>query len=297
MSRLFRSGRAGFAHDIGDLDADELAAAVEPNALADRAPDGVRRRSYDKAFEPAVARGLLTVQAAWARGSREAYAVGLQHRYQLTSALALEVADNSMTLLEALETLDRQNKGALSELTGTRTRFSWRLLPVALVMACALFVLARYGEGLWESHSRIGRELERLSFAAISKARPTSLRREPIGSPVVGPQVQRDELGRVTRVEGGRPIAVLEEICRLASASGSCPWMEVRHTEPRYPGLRIGRFAAGPGDGEIWAVMIRRNRSSGRWSVGTGLRPVQPFPEVDPRLPGLGPVPGRANVP
>ena len=70
MSSEFRKGARRFVYDLGDLDSEALDASEEPERLADRAPDGVRRRSYDSAFEPAVAEGLLTVQDAWARGSR-----------------------------------------------------------------------------------------------------------------------------------------------------------------------------------------------------------------------------------
>jgi len=298
MSTEAPVGSQAFAHDVGDLDAEELE-GIEPEALADRAPDGVRRRTYDKAFEPAVARGLLTVQAAWARGSRDAYAIGLQRRYQLTESLAYEVADNSLTLLEALEILDGHGGGALSELTGTRGGSSWRMVPVALVIAGVLFLVGRSYEQLWEEHGRAAREMEKLAFARMSKPRPDSVRPEPIetrtSSSAPGPLVQRDELGRVTQVSAARPIAVLEEICRLASPSGVCRSLELGHTAPRYPGVWIGRFASGQ-DGETWAVLIRQNRSSGRWIVGTGLQPIQPIPADDPRLPGLDPVPAMATA-
>ena len=296
MSSRSPSDSEHFAYDIGDLDPDELDASSERKVLADRAPDGVRRRSYDKAFEPAVAEGFLTVQAAWSRGSREAYAVGLQRRYELSNALALEVADNRVSLIEALEILDGQAMGALSELTDTRRRFRWELLPIAVAIAGILLLLGRYGEQLWEDQSRIARDMEQLSFAAAPKPPAASVRQRQDGTPAAGLTVRRDEFGRVTRVSAGRPVAVLEEICRLASSSGSCERMEVRHTEPHYPGRRIGRFATAHGDGEMWVVRIRLNRSSGRWFVGTGLRPLEPVPDGERGLPGLDPAPGHPSV-
>jgi len=289
MSPETPSDSKRFVYDSRDLDSDELDPPSERKILAERTPDGVRRSSYDKAFEPAVAEGFLTVQAAWARGSREAYAVGLQCRYQLSNALALKVADNRVSLIDALEILDRQAAGALSELTDTRRRFRWQLLPFAVVIAGILLLWGRYGEQLWEDQSRIALDMEQLSFAAVSQPPAAPVRQEQDGAPAAGLKVWRDEFGQVTQVSASRPIAVLEEICRLASSSGSCEWMEVRHTEPRYPGRRIGRFTAAHGDGEVWVVRIRLNRSSGRWFVGTGLRPVEPVPDGERGLLGLDP--------
>jgi hypothetical protein len=279
MSPESPSGSKRFVHGTRDLDSDELDTPSERKILPDRTPDGVRRRSYDKAFEAAVAEGLLTVQAAWARGSREAYAVGLQCRYQLSNALALKVADNRVSLIDALEILDRQTAGALPEWTDTRGRFRWQLLTIAVVIAGILLLWGRYGEQLWEDESRNARDIEQLSFAAASQPPAVSVGQEQEESSAAGLMVRRDEFGRVTQISAGRPIAVLEEVCRLASLSGSCERMEMRHTEPRYPGHRIGRFAAAHGDGEFWVVRIRLNRSSGRWFVGTGLRPLEPVPD------------------
>jgi hypothetical protein len=277
----FRSHfRRNPTHDLGDLDVDPIDAAVAPDVLPARAPDGMRRRSYDPAFEPAVAQGLLTVQAAWARGGREAYVVGLQHRYELTPTLAYEVADNSLTLLEALDILDRQNDGALPELTGTRSLQYRRLVPLVLVFVGALLFLGQFGERLWNEQGRVARGLEQLSFAVSSRLETSTVGRVLPEARAIRSKVERDEQGRITLVSGRKPSAVVEEICRLASSTGSCAWMEVRPMKPGHPGLRLGRFAAAPDDSERWSVLIRRNRSSGRWFAGTGLKPLQPFPEV-----------------
>ena len=285
MSAQFSGSGDRTVYDIGDLEADGVIPEEELDVLAYRAPDGVRRQTYDKAFEPAVAEGLLTVQAAWARGSREAYGILLQRRYELSSNLALDVADNRISLLEALEILDRQKTGMLPDLGGSPRRLHWSMIPVAIVVVGLVILLGRYGEQLWESQGRIARELEQLSFAAAAPP-PVSLAPQAQSATVAaGLKVQRDEVGRVTRVSAGKPSAVLEKICTLGSSSESCEWMEVHHTVPRYPGYRIGRFATSPDD--RWVVRIRLDRSAGRWFVGTGLRPIEPIPDN-----GEYPVPG-----
>jgi hypothetical protein len=296
MSSEFPTSVRRDAYDIGALDADSVDASEEREVLADRAPDGVRRRSYDTAFEPAVAEGLLTVQDAWARGSREAYSVGLQRRYELTSALALDVADNRLSLHEALETLDRQASGTLFELMDTNRRERWFWLPVAVVIAGSLLFLGRYGDQMWEHQVRIARELEQRSLTPASRPAAASARKQPIAASTVGLKVLRDAYGRVTRVSAGKPVAVLEEICRLASESGSCAWKELRQLQPRHAGHRNGRFAAAREGGEIWVVRIHLNRSSGRWIAGTGLRPLEPVPDGMRERPILVPAPAHAPV-
>ena len=264
--------------------------------LADRAPDGVRRSSYDTAFEPSVAEGLLTVQDAWARGSREAYSIGLQRRYKLTSALAIDVADNRLSLHEALEILDRQASGNLLELTDPNRRERRFWLPVAVVIAGSLLFLGRYGDRLWEHQVRVARELEQRVLISASRPPAASAHKRPIAESTLGLKVLRDAHGRVTQVSGGRPVAVLEEICRLASASGFCEWKELHQLQPRHAGHRVGRFAPTRDGGEIWVVRIRLNRSSGRWIAGTGLRPLEPVPDSMFERPVPVPAPAHASV-
>ena len=284
------------AYDIGAPDSDPGDTSKKHKVLADRAPDGVRRRTYDTAFEPAVAEGLLTVQDAWARGSREAYSIGLQRRYGLTSVLALDVADNRVSLHEALEILDRQASGTLFELTDTNPRTRWFWLPVAVMIAGSLLFLGRYGDQLWEHQVRVARELEQRSLTPASRPPAASARKRPIAVSAVGLKVLRDADGRVTMVSAGRPVAVLEEICRLASESGSCDWKELRQLQPRHAGHRVGRFAPVQDDGEIWVVRIHLNRSSGRWIAGTGLRPLEPVPDGMRERQILVPAPAHAPV-
>jgi hypothetical protein len=155
------------------------------------------------------------------------------------------------------------------------------------VVAIALFLATRYGVRSWDNQVRVARDLEKLSFATAARRPAASAVRQAIEPVASRLTVQRDEFGRVTRVSAGRPRAVLEELCRLASPSGSCAATELRHTEPSYPGHRIGRFTASEGGALGWVVRIRLDRASRRWFTGTGLRPIEPIPDD-----GKSPIPG-----
>jgi hypothetical protein len=295
MSGKFTGPGEYCSFDIGEADLEALDDSAQRNVLADRSPDGVRRRSYDRAFELAVAEGYLTVQEAWARGSRDAYIARLQRRYELTLDLAQKVADNHLSLMEALELLDCRASGNLPSWMEEPGWLRWQMLPIALLVAGGLFFLGRHSERMWENQIRVGRELERLSLSAAAASPAIFLPRGPVGSATTAPTVQREENGLVTRVSARRPSAVVEEVCRLASTDDSCAWMEVRHIQPRHhPGHRIGRFAGEAGG--IWIVRIRRDRASGDWYAGTGLRPLAPIPEGGGEGPKFDPAPAHASI-
>ena len=58
--------------------------------------------AFDPAFEPAVEQGHLTPKQAIERGDRQAFAARLATRHDLPLELAYEVADNRITVREAL---------------------------------------------------------------------------------------------------------------------------------------------------------------------------------------------------
>lgn len=237
--------------------------------------------TYDRHFETAVADGFLTVREARERGNRRAYADDLEQRYSLPPVVALQVADNRVRLREALEKLDRLTAPPIRIPKPPRP-FPWDRIVGAVAIACVVLALGHHVQRLWSDQVAVGRELELASFAAIDRlaAQPAQTLSANPGS---GVAVQRDELGRITRVSAGKPASVLETLCRIASGSTSCVWMELEKVEPRQAGRRVGRFVDAI-DGITWAVVIRRDLSSGRWLSGTGLRPIVPVPEADPRF-------------
>jgi hypothetical protein len=257
---------------------DDVDAAPSEDAHA--TPEPQRRQRYDRGFERAVAEGHLTVEQAVARGSRRAYVAALQRRNGLPLSLALQVADNRLRLYEALGRSDREL--ALAHLTQRAREFGRRrLLALVLVFVSAVYVVGHYGKERWERQTEVGREMERAWLTAT--AMPAAKRNVPhsrsaVTEPTSTVKTERNPAGYVTRVSAGSPSAVIDALCRAFSLSGSCRRSEVRDTEPRYPGRRIGSFVAE--ENGIYMVHIRRDRSSGRWLVGTGLQPVTPFPDT-----------------
>jgi len=83
-----------------------------------------------------------------------------------------------------------------------------------------------------------------------------------------------DNEGRLTRVEGNDPSAVLRYYCAAGGASDPRTPIGVRAAPVPARGIRMGvlRRAADPRDYAIW---IRFDRRSGKWVVGDGRDPVQ----------------------
>ncbi len=242
------------------------------------APDAqaTKRAGYDRAFEPAVREGLLTNWEAIRRGNRQAYAEHLAQRFRLPENLALRVTDNRIRLTDALRATGRiaGHPAPRGGIDAPR-----RLQALTLVLGLlALFGLFSLNE--WQRQRRIGRRLEALQIPASQQA---VLRANSTGAVVSEDSrvsIERDPQGRITRVSAGHPADVLSALCE-ATPFGACGMMEIQPTEPPFPGRRVGRFAVASGAEQSQVFAIRRDRETGRWVTGTGLRPIVTAAEED----------------
>ena len=205
-----------------------------------------------------------------ARGDRNACAAALERRNGLSHELALQVADNRIRLREAM----RRSK-PYAEIVRDGPSTERRRLGLLAVVLAAVLVAVFLGARSLDRQAEAGRALEQQSLASLDAARVAEKPKteEPAAATVPTFAVERDPVGKITRVTAGQPDAVVEGLCRTLSPSGSCFQSEIQHTEPRYPGRRIGRFVGKDLD-QPFTVYIQRERSTGRWAVGTGLRPI-----------------------
>jgi hypothetical protein len=227
---------------------------------------------YDRGFEPAVAAGLLSTRQAAERGNRLAAAHRLLRKHELSLEAALEVVDNRIRLHQALGR--REDCGQLALSPGPRRRYSSsRLLLIGIVLSSVAIAAGALVQQRWAEQAEVGRALERVAAVTSSAAPvvPPVPQQTPESPPAIA--VEQSE-GRTTRVSAGHPAAVLEAVCARFSGSGTCGWMELRNTSPRYPGRRIGWFADRRGAQHV--VPIRRDSATGRWFTGNGLRPLEP---------------------
>jgi hypothetical protein len=279
-------------------------------AGAAESPGGSRKPTYDAGFRQAVAEGRLTVQQAIERGNRNVYASRLAKRHKLPMRLAYEVADNKLTLREAVgrneptggEGAPKPARTAAAPDTAPRATMTARQRAVAVMLALlVLGGVAGYAWMLWQDQAR--RSLQIAARATeVSAAVPAANDGERSGTveeqPTVpasatasqgdgpagatpGVEVVKDAQGQVTRVIGPDPSAVLEEYCK---ARGVEPVTVAASTPPLF-GVRIGVFRDIEHLESYFSIRIRRDSRTRRWVVGDGDAPIRPV-AVEPTTPG-----------
>jgi hypothetical protein len=221
-----------------------LAPAEEPAAEAPA------RGRYDPAFQPAVEAGHLTASEALRRGKREIYAAHVADRHALPKETAYAVADNRLSLREALH--ERAPQAPVMIRIESSPGVSARTLLGALGVALALVVAGLY--------------------VASSKEEQTAGRtRLRVGTS----ELFSDGEGRIVRVVGSSPDDVLATYCRHAAQGGALVALGVAPAAES-TAVRIG-ILRGPGEPRaLLAIPIRSDAGSGRWYAGDGLRPLVP---------------------
>ncbi len=242
-------------------------------------PDRLRKPRYDRAFEPAIRAGSLTVAEAVRRGSRDVYALRLIERYKLSRQLALAVTDNRAGLFDVLRETGRipgrpTPQGGLGR--------SGRL---QVWTACAGFVglVALFGTHQWQRQTTMGRQLEKASLSAVRTGPvETSMPSTITPSARLGARVERTDEGRVISVSARNPADALSALC-AAIPGRECQTMKVVSTEPPFPGKRLGVYATVFTPEEIRTVAIRREGRSGRWFIRTAGAPAATRDEIECR--------------
>lgn len=230
----------------------------------------IQRPHYDRNFEPAIRAGFLSVQEAVRRGNRQAYAEQLGRRYYLSTELAFEVTDNRVRLFDVL-----QKTGQIPGHPAPRRERPGPARLQVVTLLFGVFVLTGLlGLQQWQQQGRIARQVERISLAAPEPApgepATPALRAAPKKS---GMSIERDEQGRVTMISAGRPEEVLAAFC-TSTPSVTCETKEIRPSEPRFPGRRLGYLTVTHTSEDSRILPIRRDRRSGRWYAGNGLGPI-----------------------
>jgi hypothetical protein len=260
-----------------DLALDRLVAEDGGVSTARPARPASREIHYDRAFQPTVRAGYLTVQEAVQRGDRESYIARLESRFDLPRDLAHRVADGRARLKLAVEECERRRA-----VTNVGRAIHWR--RVIIILALTALAAGFFGTVHLARQREIARELE---SAALTVHQPPAAAESSDQEAPPG-RVERDADGWVTRVTAGHPADALSTFCTLATPRAGCSSLGVLQTEPRFPGRRVGRFTL-DSDERTWLIPIRRENDSGRWAIGTGLRPIAPTTET-PLAEGESPI-------
>lgn len=221
----------------------------------------------DPAFQRAIDAGTLSAAVALQRGSRQEYASRLAARHGLPMPLALDVADNKVSLVRAVR------EQAAARLQPAERPSSWSTAlargAVAILAAVGLWSLVERGQP-----PRPEPPQQRPADSRSADPPAGRVRTPTHAAPTVDSvQAVEDDHGRLTRLSASSPQVVLREYCRRESrvpvglSAGAVPdsstWLGV-FRDPTDP--TVDR-----------AIAIRRDRETGRWFAGDGRSSIAPF--------------------
>ena len=86
-------------------------------------------------------------------------------------------------------------------------------------------------------------------------------------------EVNRDRMGRIVRVAGPDPRSVTIAFCEASGPERRWNALGVAPSSPPAAGARLGVIRDLEG-GSYYAVALRQNRETRRWTLGDGLNPV-----------------------
>jgi hypothetical protein len=245
--------------------------------------------AFDPAFSEAVRDGCLTAQQALERGDRRALALRLSQRHRLSMELALRVADNRVTVHQAL-----QQKAVREAKEPPRPQTSvshgvWNFM-VFSVGAMILVGLGVHVYHVWGEYlaGRGLAALEPAPAAAATRAHiPASVDTPPPPLPPPPMTVPKtDTTGQLVEVVGPDPRSVLVSFCITGRQSGRREAVEIAATVPPDASARWGVFRnLDNPEIPLRAILIRKDPRTGRWSVGDGRTPImtQPPPAPSPQ--------------
>ena len=183
--------------------------------------------------------------------------------------LALEIADNRLSLLQAIRQRGPRERIRIDPQKSLRSKPRTAALLVPAVLL--LVLLATLGAYLGSQMLNRAQEDERVEAA---DRRQRTIR---------GTRVAKDDLGRAVEISGPHPESVLMAYCR----PGRHGELEIAVPVPPRAGERLGIFTDRDASGSRFAILIRRRGGSGEWVAGDGSNPiaVTEAPDLPPRTP------------
>ena len=218
-----------------------------PATPAGPAPAGGWR--YDKKFQPAIDAGTLTYRQAAERGDRNAFAGILSSKHRLPMEIAYDIADNRISLLDAIRQRTR-NEGELQAEQRTSTRRSALFL-------CALALVALFGWVTRDTGVKLDDSNEEV--------------RRLIGDA----EVRTSSDGMVLQVSGPDPRSVLRAYCAASGRAGRLEPLDVAPSSaPGVGRARVGLLRDPYRPDDLLSITIREDREGGRWIAGDGVHPL-----------------------
>jgi hypothetical protein len=234
---------------------------------------------YDDGFERAVRDGCLTPQQAVERGDHDALVKRLAQRHRLTHDLAAQVAENRITVHQALQ---RKAVKEAQEVPRPQTSISHGVWNFTIATLGCLILLGA-GARAWQEWE------EYLTTKADAAQRPALILPNPPAPPAQAPQggahsapstpsltlPVTDAAGQIILVTGPDPRSVLVAFCNTGRNAGRRQPFAISPASPPSGTARIGLFRnLEQPDAPMRSIRIRRDTRSGRWLAGDGHSPI-----------------------
>ena len=253
-------------------------------------PAGGRRMEegpeYDDGFKAAVRDGCLTPQQAAERGDREALIHRLAQRHRLPSQLAVQVAENRITVHQALQ---RKAATEAQEVPRPQTSIShgvWNFTIATLGCLILLGAGARAWQE-WEEYLTTKADAAQRPALVLPSA-PVAPAEAPQGGSHAAPSTPSltlpvtDAAGQLIMVTGPDPRSVLVAFCNTGHNAGRRQAFAIGPSSPPSGTARVGLFRnLEQPNAPMRAIRIRRDTRSGRWMAGDGHQPIQTEPSPD----------------
>jgi len=231
--------------------------------------------AYDPGFATAVATGSLTVQQAIERGDRKALAASLALKHKLPAHLAVQVADNRITVRQALslKVKEKTRQVPPSRISVPRGPMNYIIYGIGAVVLCGLGVQIFHAWG--EYQTLRGANLIATQANAAARARQARLKPTPPPPPPPLTVDKTDAVGQLTQITGPDPRTVLISFCQTGRQSGHWVPIEIVPAVPPHPSLKLGIFRSLDQPGAPpRAIRIWEDAKTGRWVAGDGRGPI-----------------------
>ncbi|UCF67574.1 MAG: hypothetical protein JSV80_17720 [Acidobacteriota bacterium] len=268
---------------------DARATPTPRTAAATTSPHAVE---FDPGFAPAVASGFLTPEQAKTRGDRRQLAARLAGRHGLSLANAQALADDRITLLQALEREAAMKATAAAPepirppTSRPVTRSRTALISLGAVVIAGLLLFGPR----WRT-----RAVKPPVATGETVALPTDVVDMHVGD---GVMVTRSaDSAAIVRISGPTPDNVLLAYCELASGKALLRPEGIGPTMPPRSGARLGLFADPVLEDRARAIVIERDAVARQWIAGDGRSIISAedapdYPE-EVRIAGVRPVKQR----
>jgi len=212
---------------------------------SDHGADTGPAATYDRAFDEAIEAGHLTPYQATQRGKRQAYAEKLVARHRLPLEQALAVADNRISLLQAMRARQPRARIIVEPERPGNYKVPLAIAVGAVLAVAAIFALTRSPHEAGNSEVRPGYARTELTTVEVN----VNLQGEP------------------TEVSGQDPASVLAAFCESVTSGGLLP-VGLEASDDDWTGVYRE-------DGSLYALTIRRDPLRDLWVVGNAVEPIE----------------------